>query len=132
VTGRRGSNPRAVFALRRTIGLGPPEEAVSAPAPTSAPGADATPSPVVNFSSNEVRIGTASGSPQGLSRQAVPDYAAVYRVRLKERGEDATLAEVQARVFEAVVGFYLVDNPGFTVDEAALAVRAAINNGGAR
>ena len=81
---------------------------------------------IVNITSAEIRIKTASGSTLAFYRKPKTDYAVAYRARIKMAGEDSTKSEVQWRAFEAVVGLYLANHPGVGVDEANAAVRTAI------
>ena len=55
------------------------------------------------------------------------NYAATYRARIKSLGDDACKQEFQLRTFEAVVAIYCANNPSATIDQAAAAVRSAIN-----
>ena len=82
---------------------------------------------VTEITASRIGYRASSGAQLAVCRTGPHDYAAGYRTRLKARGEDACREEVQLRVFEAVVGDYLANNPSVTIDQAAASVRAAIN-----
>jgi hypothetical protein len=81
---------------------------------------------VINISSTEIRIKTASGSTLAFYRKPQVDYGVAHRARLKMAGEDASRKEVQLRAFEHTVNLYLNHHPGADVDTAKAAVLAAI------
>ena len=81
---------------------------------------------VVNITSNEIRIKTASDGTLAFYRRPEVDYAVAYRARIKMAGEDSTREEVQLRALEAVVNLYRSHHPNADVDTAKTAVLAAI------
>jgi hypothetical protein len=54
------------------------------------------------------------------------DYALVLRERIKQLGDDGLKEEPRLRAFEAVVGLYLANHPGVSIDEAKPAVLALL------
>ena len=74
-----------------------------------------------------IAITTASGAALRIYRNPELNYAATYRARIKSLGEDSCKEEFQLRTFESVVAIYCANNPSATIDQAAAAVRSAIN-----
>ena len=81
---------------------------------------------VVNITSAEIRIKTASGSTLAFYRKPQIDYGVAYRARIKQLGLDASKEEFQLRALEAVVNLYRSHHPNADVDTAKAAVLAAI------
>ena len=81
---------------------------------------------VVNISSTEIRIKTASGATLAFYRKPKIDYGVAYRARIKSLGDDALKEEPRLRGLEAVVGLYRNNHPGISIDTAKGAVLAAI------
>jgi hypothetical protein len=55
-------------------------------------------------------------------------YAVAYRARLRELGDDGLKEEPRLRALEAVVNLFRANNPDATIDEAKIAVLAAIKS----
>ena len=85
---------------------------------------------VVNITSTEIRIKTASGSTLAFYRKPQVDYGVAYRARIKMAGEDARKEgreeEVKLHALEAVARLYLSHHSGADIDTAKAAVLAAI------
>ena len=83
---------------------------------------------MVEITSTEIRIKTASGGTLAFYRKPQIDYGLAYRTRIKQIGDDALKEEYRLRAFEAVVNLFRANHPDADVDTAAAAVRAAINS----
>jgi hypothetical protein len=87
---------------------------------------------VVNITSTEIRIKTASGATLAFYRKPQISYAVAYRARIKSLGADSLKEEPRLRALEAVVNLYRADHPDADVDAAKAAVLAAINQSSAK
>ena len=73
---------------------------------------------VVNITSTEIRIKTASGSTLAFYRKPEVDYGVAYRARIKMLGDDGLKEEPRLRAFEPTVNLYLANHPGADIDAA--------------
>jgi hypothetical protein len=80
---------------------------------------------VVNVSSTEIRIKTASGATLAFYRKPAVDYGLVYRERLKLLGGDANKEEPRLRAVEYVVNFYR-SHHHCSLEDAKAAVMVAL------